>query len=224
MKSICTSCTGEAKALLSCWYSSSLIQYPVGGTERAWWSSGCREIPFNYLFCLCPEQQLQCPVVAPMKGVLWRREIPEMEQILLQAAENTSYFRAVFRSRRAVKGYSCPGHFERQEAQSIQQLSMPIAKSALSNAFLPLFSQKREPARCPSLPAHPFGAKDLGRCQAAATLFELLSFVLLFNKPKKLAKKKCKELHSLQKQVRRCRGDLRFDSQTWQYCPGLTIL
>lgn len=43
---------------------------------------------------------------------------------------------------------------------------------------------------CPSLSAHPFGDKGLGWCRAAATLFELLSFVLLFNKPKKPGGKK----------------------------------
>ena len=119
-----------------------------------------------------------------------------MEPILLQGADNTSHFRAVFQSRRAVKGGSCPDCFERQGVQGVQQLFVPIAKSAPSDAFLPLLSQKREPAHCPSLPAHPFGVKELGWCQAAATLYELLSFVLLFNKPKKPAKK-CKELHSL---------------------------
>lgn len=101
-----------------------------------------------------------------------------MEQILLRAAENTAHFKAVFRSRRAVKGHSCPDRFERQGVQDVQQLFVPIA--APSDAFLSLLSQKREPIRCPSLPAHPFGVKELGWCRAAATLFELLSFGFFF--------------------------------------------
>lgn len=68
---------------------------------------------------------------------------------------------------------------------------------------------------CPSLSAHPFGDKGLGWCRPAATLFELLSFVLLFNKPKKPEEKKKCKLHSLQKQARRCRRGLWFLSQTW---------
>lgn len=141
-----------------------------------------------------------------MKGVLGRREIPETEQILLQAAENTSYFRAVFQNKRAVKTGSCPHCFERQGAQAVQQLFMPIAKSAPSDAFLSL-NQKREPARCPS----PFGVKELGWCRAATPLFELLSFVLLFNKPKKPEKKvqrTVQPLNTSQKMQRRSKVQL----------------
>ena len=121
-------------------------------------------------------------------------------------------FQSFFMKQKGSEGGSCPDRFEIKGAPGVQWLFMPIAKSAPFAAFIPLWSQKREPTCCPSLPAHSFLVKELGRCRAAATLFELLSSVLLFNKPKK-QEKKCKELHSLQKQVRRCTADLRFGSK-----------
>lgn len=99
-------------------------------------------------------------------------------------------FESCFLNWKGRKGGSCPDHFERQGTQGVKQFFMPISKSASSDAFLPSLSHRREPTCCPSLSAHPFGDKGLGWCRAAATLFELLSFVLLFNKPKKPGGKK----------------------------------
>lgn len=113
------------------------------------------------------------------------------------------------------KGRKGPDHFERQGTQGVKQFFMRDSKLAPSDTFLPLLSHRREPTWCPSLPAHPSGDKELGWCRAAATLFKLLSFVLLFNKPKKQGKKKkkrCKELHNLRKQTRRYRRGLWFVS------------
>lgn len=218
---MCTFSLGEAKPLLSCWCSSSLIQSPTGGREGAWGSSGYWEILFNWLFCLwCdPEQQLQCPSAAAMK-----RRNPRNGADPTASSTKHLTFESCLLNWRGRKGGSWPDHFERQGTQGVKQFFVTDSKSAPSDAFLPLLSHRREATCCPSLPAHPFGDKELGWCRAAATLFELLSFVLLFNKPKKLQRdgaagveKVCKELHSLQKHTRRYRRGLWFISQTWPW-------
>lgn len=212
---MCTFCLGEAKPLLGCCCSLSLIQCPTGGKERAWWSLPWREILFIWLFCLwCdPEQQLQCPSVAAMKRRNPRNGADTTRKHLT--------FEICLLNWKGRKGGSCPDHFKRQGTQGVKQFLMTGSKSAPSDAFLPLLSHRREPTCCPSLPAQPFGDKELGWCRAAATWVELLSFVFFLNKTKKLGgvikrkKKVCKELHSLRKQDRRHRRGLWFVSQTW---------
>lgn len=87
----------------------------------------------------------------------------------------------------------------------------------------PVESEERTQYAAPLCLHTPLVLKSwVGAEQLQLYLSFYLLFFFLFNKPKKAAKK-CKELHSLQNQVRRCRGDLRFGSRTLQYCSGLTV-